>query len=193
MMISPESYVSQFDGLPLMDLAVERDRLFYDIEEKRQELSYDPAEYQVCMDPSPEVVLSTMEDYLLAMDKLIAEKEMLESCSVESLPFPDGFISACEKAYDTVGPIFMAEEMLGCWVFSTTRTLTISGPVGVVIATGELVHFHIPALMSSSGVSGEHGKKISKSVGYPREAILNELLDEETHRPVYRVPDRFRS
>ena len=193
MMMSPESYVSKFDGLPLMDLAAERDRLFYDIEERRRELSCDPAGCQICMDPSPEVVLSVMEDYLLAMDKLIADKEIAEGCSVESLPFPDGFISACEKAYDLVGPIFMAEEMLGCWVFSTTRVLTISGPVGVVIATGELVHFHIPALMSSSGVSEKHGEQISKSVGYPRETILNELLDEEARRPVYRVPDRFRS
>ena len=192
-MMSPECYVARFEELPLMDLAVQRDQLFYDVEEQERDLSSNDIFHLNNMDPSPEVVLSVMKDYLSAMDRLVAEREAEEGRCVEELPLPDGFESACIKAYDMVGPIFMAEEMLGCWVFSTTRVLTISGPVGVVIATGELVHFHIPALMSFSGVSGEHGEHISKTVGYPRETILNELLDEEARRPVYRVPNRFRS
>ena len=138
------------------------------------------------------VRLWAMEKYLLAMDELVASREAGEGLKVEDLPLPEGFVSACGKAYNLIGLIFMAEEVLGCWVFRTTRELTISGPVGVVISTGELVHFHIPALMSSSGAGGKHAKQIESIVGYPRDTILEELCDENSRRPIYRIPNEFR-
>ena len=138
------------------------------------------------------VRLWAMEKYLLAMDELVASREAGEGLKVEDLPLPEGFVSACGKAYNLIGPIFMAEEVLGCWVFRTTRELTISGPVGVVISTGELVHFHILALMSSSSAGGKHAKQIESIVGYPRDTILEELCDENSRRPIYRIPNEFR-
>lgn len=192
MMLSTEGFIAQFEGLSLMELAVERDRLFYDVEEERREQSRGYLCYPEGVDPSPDVRLWTMEKYLLAMDELVASREAGEGLKVEDLPLPEGFVSACGKAYNLIGPIFMAEEVLGCWVFRTTRELTISGPVGVVISTGELVHFHIPALMSSSGAGGKHAKQIESIVGYPRDTILEELCDENSRRPIYRVPNEFR-
>lgn len=192
MMLSTEGFIAQFEGLSLMELAVERDRLFYDVEEERREQSRGYLCYPEGVDPSPEVRLWAMERYLLAMDELVASREAGEGLKVEDLPLPEGFVSACGKAYNLIGPIFMAEEVLGCWVFRTTRELTISGPVGVVISTGELVHFHIPALMSSSGAGGKHAKQIESIVGYPRDTILEELCDENSRRPIYRVPNEFR-
>lgn len=192
MVLSTEYFIAQFEGLSLMELAVERDRLFYDVEEERREQSRGFLCYPEGMNPSPEVRLWAMEKYLLAMDELVASREAGEGLKVEDLPLPEGFVSACGKAYNLIGPIFMAEEVLGCWVFRTTRELTISGPVGVVISTGELVHFHIPALMSSSGTGGKHAKQIESIVGYPRDTILEELCDENSRRPIYRVPNEFR-
>lgn len=192
MMKSPGCFVSQFEDLSLMELAVERDRLFYHVEAERREQSRGYTMYPRNMDPSPEVRLSVMQDYLSAMDELVASREDEEGRKVEELPLPEGFLPACGKVYDLIGPIYMAEEMLGCWVFRTTRTLTISGPVGVVISSGELVHFHIPALRGSSSWSKKVAKKISSAVGHPRKAVLKELLDEDARRPVYRVPDEFR-
>lgn len=192
MVLSTEYFIAQFEGLSLMELAVERDRLFYDVEEERREQSRGFLCYPEGMNPSPEVRLWAMEKYLLAMDELVASREAGEGLKVEDLPLPEGFVSACGKAYNLIGPIFMAEEVLGCWVFRTTRELTISGPVGVVISTGELVHFHIPALMSSSGAGGKHAKQIESIVGYPRDTILEELCDENSRRPIYRVPNEFR-
>ncbi|MBQ9042368.1 MAG: hypothetical protein IJ111_06090 [Eggerthellaceae bacterium] len=192
MVLSTEGFIAQFEGLSLMELAVERDRLFYDVEEERREQSRGFLCYPEGMNPSPEVRLWAMEKYLLAMDELVASREAGEGLKVEDLPLPEGFVSACGKAYNLIGPIFMAEEVLGCWVFRTTRELTISGPVGVVISTGELVHFHIPALMRSSGACGKHAKQIESIVGYPRDTILEELCDENSRRPIYRVPNEFR-
>ena len=192
MVLSTEGFIAQFEGLSLMELAVERDRLFYDVEEERREQSRGFLCYPEGMNPSPEVRLWAMEKYLLAMDELVASREAGEGLKVEDLPLPEGFVSACGKAYNLIGPIFMAEEVLGCWVFRTTRELTISGPVGVVISTGELVHFHIPALMSSSGAGGKHAKQIESIVGYPRDTILEELCDVNSRRPIYRVPNEFR-
>lgn len=39
MVLSTEGFIAQFEGLSLMELAVERDRLFYDVEEERREQS----------------------------------------------------------------------------------------------------------------------------------------------------------
>lgn len=192
MVLSTEGFIAQFEGLSLMELAVERGRLFYDVEEERREQSRGFLCYPEGMNPSPEVRLWAMEKYLLAMDELVASREAGEGLKVENLPLPEGFVSACGKAYNLIGPIFMAEEVLGCWVFRTTRELTISSPVSVVISTGELVHFHIPALMSSSGAGGKHAKQIESIVGYPRDTILEELCDENSRRPIYRVPNEFR-
>lgn len=192
MVLSTEGFIAQFEGLSLMELAVERDRLFYDVEEERREQSRGFLCYPEGMNPSPEVRLWAMEKYLLAMDELVASREAGEGLKVENLPLPEGFVSACGKVYNLIGPIFMAEEILGCWVFRATRPLTISGPVGVVISTGELVHFHIQALRDSSSWSRKVSRKIEEAVGYPRKTVLKELLDEDARRRVYRVPDEFR-
>ena len=193
MMMSPVSFAAQFEGLPLMELAVERDRLRYRVEEEKREQARGYTCVPKGIDPSPEVRLSVWEEYLSAMNEIVAAREIKEGLEVEDLPLPEGFLAACGKAYDLVGPIYMAEEMLGCWVFRTTRPLTIGCRVGVVIATGEAISFQVSELMGSPRQRARFAKHISKVVGYPWKDVLSELLDEDAHRPVYRVPDEFRN
>lgn len=102
--------------------------------------------------------------------------------------YPEGFVNACQKVYEKIGPLSHANEILGCWVFSTSEVLYISGPMAVKIDTGEVLHFHIPALMAEDG----HAEKMAGKLGVSIRELLDTLLGEEAEYPRIEVPDRFK-
>lgn len=106
----------------------------------------------------------------------------------EHSDYPEGFIDACQKVYDQIGPLAYATETLGCWVFSTPEVLFISGPMAVKIDTGEVLHFHIPALITED----EYAKNMAGKLGISDRELLEVLFDEDGDYPTIEVPDRFK-
>lgn len=102
--------------------------------------------------------------------------------------YPEGFVDACRKIYEVIGPLAYATEILGCWVFSTPEVLFISGPMAVKVDTGEVLHFHIPALIAED----EHAANIAGKLGTSAKELLEALTDEDGDYPTIEVPDRFK-
>ena len=102
--------------------------------------------------------------------------------------YPKGFVDACNKIYERIGPLAYAREILGCWVFSTLEVLYISGPMAVKIDTGEVLHFHIPALITED----EYAVNMAGKLGVSAKELLEALADEDEDYPTIEVPDRFR-
>ena len=141
--------------------------------------------------PSPEELVVTLSEYIEAVEQLIAKREQLEGRTVDDIEYPEGFIEACDLVYEAEGPIYKACEMLGCWVFSSTKLLYISGPHGVVIATGELVHFHIPSLYFAIEEGAPTAENIERAVGQKASVIAEHLFDENGPHVAYPTPARY--
>lgn len=125
--------------------------------------------------------------YLGKTDQLIAKRIELEGRTADDIEYPEGFIAACDTVYNQTGPIHKATEMLGCWVFSSPMPTWNSGPVGVVISTGEAVHFHIPSLIDSETVDVSD---IEKAVGVKADVILDALFSNDDF-PSWPTPLRY--
>lgn len=102
--------------------------------------------------------------------------------------YPEGFVDACSKIYERIGPLAYATEILGCWVFSIPEVLYISGPMAVKIDTGEVLHFHIPALITED----EYAVGMAGKLGVSAKELLEALTDEDGDYPTIEVPDRFK-
>lgn len=102
--------------------------------------------------------------------------------------YPEGFIEACRKAYQRIGPLSYAEEILGCWIFATPEVLYTSGPYGVKISTKEVIHIHIPALITDES----YAQHLSELLGEPIPAIKKAFLADEGSYPKLPIPDRFK-
>ncbi len=103
--------------------------------------------------------------------------------------YPEGFIDACKKIYEQIGPLAYATEILGCWIFNTPEVLYISGPMAVKIDTGEVLHFHIPALITED----EYAKSMAAKLGVSAKELRDALLDDDFEDyPKIEVPDRFK-
>lgn len=101
--------------------------------------------------------------------------------------YPEGFVEACCKVHHKIGPLAYAQEILGCWIFETPEVMYISGPYGVKISTGEVIHFHIPALMTDDA----YAQQLSELLGEPVSAIKEAFLAEEASYPRLPIPERF--
>lgn len=102
--------------------------------------------------------------------------------------YPEGFVDACQNVYEQIGPLSHATEILDCWVFDTPEVLYISGPMAVKIDTGEVLHFHIPALITAD----EYAKNMASKLGVSPKELLKALFDEDADYPTIDVPDRFK-
>ncbi len=102
--------------------------------------------------------------------------------------YPDGFIDACQRIYEQIGPLAYATKILGCWVFSTPEVLYISGPMAVKIDTGEVLHFHIAALITED----EYAVNAAGKLGVSAKELLEAITNEDGDYPTIEVPDKFR-
>lgn len=106
--------------------------------------------------------------------------------------YPEGFMDACRKIYEQIGPLAYATEVLGCWVFATPEVLYISGPMAVRIDTGDAIHFHIPALLTDE----EYRREIAKKLGVDVKELMDAMIDGDEEDwealPRIEVPDQFK-
>ena len=74
MMISPDSYISEFKDKPYDKLLVERDKLIRSIKKFEKEYGKEDDSDFVIMSPSPDVVYQMELEYLGKLAVLISEK-----------------------------------------------------------------------------------------------------------------------
>lgn len=59
--------------------------------------------------------------------------------------------------------------------------------MAVKIDTGEVLHFHIPALITAD----EFANRIANKLNIPVKRLLDTLLDDNTEYPKIEVPEKF--
>lgn len=157
----------------------------------RDELHYSAQRYRFRMARGGEdnlaKIVSIIDEREKAIDALILQREKASGMSVEQLEYPEGFIDACRAAYETVGPIYKARQVCGCWVFRTTKDLTIGGSFGVIIESGEPVFFHVNAMDGN----GSTAKALAKKLGVSVAEMQVNFKAKHVEHPELRVPSEF--
>lgn len=109
-----------------------------------------------------------------------------------TVEYPEGFLDACRRIYAQIGPLAYATEVLGCWVFATPEVLYISGPMALKIDTGEVIHFHIPALLTDKGYRKDMAGKLGVTVKELMAAMVDGDEEDWEALPRIEVPDLFK-